>query len=585
MKKIYYLAGALLLSATANAQFGGTMVSAKNESVAKHSRPVNATDRAAGDPIGPVMNFSTPADWVMANTGTPSANWVIGTSGPSGGFSGGMGPIASTSGGNFAMFDSDALGSGSSVQNATITMANPVNLSAYSNVGVTFESYYRNFQGACYIGVSTDGVSFTDFQVHSEVLLNEGTDNPEVVALNISSVAANDASVWLRFRYEGGWDYAWMVDDVQLVEGYDDNLVIGQPFMYMGLDAWDYYMIPTSQVSPITFGVYATNNGVNNQTSTILNVVSNDGTTDVYDENSPGMTLPAFTSDTLEILTPEWTPSADGTYSLTYTISSSATDQDLSDNDLTLEDVIVGGNVYARDNGIITGAVSHLGSTNVPTLMGNYFDFQADFALGQVQVGIDDNSLEGEEIYAEVRIWDGTDFVYVEESNAYALTASDLGGLVTLTLQDVVNCQMDETYFIGVGHYGGEVWIMTAQVSDGVVIYNDGAASQQNSLFIVRGVEVATGIEENAAVTELSAYPNPASEMVTVKYGINTTANVSLVITDITGKVVASNDYGVQNQGNYSVKIDTENMSNGVYFYTLNVNGVTSTEKLTITKN
>ena len=49
-----------------------------------------------------------------------------------------------------------------------------------------------------------------------------GSDNPEIVSINISSTAGNQPSVWFRFRYEGQWDYAWMLDDVSLTETPDN---------------------------------------------------------------------------------------------------------------------------------------------------------------------------------------------------------------------------------------------------------------------------------------------------------------------------------------------------------------------------
>ena len=138
---------------------------------------------------------------------------------------------------------------------------------------------------------------------------------------------------------------------------------------------------------------------------------------------------------------------------------------------------------------------------------------------------------------------------------------------------------------MGAAHYGGGARFQTAQVAEGAVIYNDGAASQQNSVFIVRLEEVYLGMEESSKLETFAAYPNPASANVTFNYTLTTTAPVSLILTDLAGKVVSAEDFGTQHEGNYSTVVNTSALSNGVYFYTLTVDGISQTDKLTIANN
>ncbi|MBI3134070.1 MAG: T9SS type A sorting domain-containing protein [Bacteroidetes bacterium] len=578
MKKIYYLASFLAMSGVSFAQYAEPMLASKTISINTGVHSSASFDRAPGDIIGTTMNFTNTADWVIDNTATTPGGWVIGTLAPDGPFSGGMGSIASTSGGNFAMFDADG-----TTGEATIRMANSIDLTAYSNVAFEFESYYRNFLGDAFVDISTNGTSWTSYPVHALLPLNESTANPEVVSINITAVAANQGTVWARFRYISSDDYAWMVDDARFVEGFSDNLIMNQTFLSAGVEALDYYMIPVSQIQPFTFGAWVSNNGTNDQNSTVLTVTANDGTSDVYTQSSTGVTVPAFSMDSLDIST-AWTPVA-GTFDLTFSTSSASTEQSPADNDMVLEPIFVGGNIYARDNGIETGSVGYLGSTPVPTSMGNYFEFAGNFTLGKIQVGIGSSSTTGEPIYAEVRFWDGTDFVYVDATSDHEITSGDLGNIVTLTLPSVINCTAGQVYYIGAAHYGGDARFQTAQVAEGAVIYNDGAPSQQNSVFIIRAEEVYLGLDESAKATSFVAYPNPAQTNVTFNYTLSNTAAVSLTITDLTGKVVSVEDFGTQHEGNYSTMVNVSDFANGVYFYTLSVNGVTTTEKLTISTN
>ena len=319
-------------------------------------------------------------------------------------------------------------------------MANSIDLSLVGNVALEFESYYRNFQGDAFVDISTNGTTWTSYPVHALLPLNESTENPELVSINISAVAANQGTVWARFRYISADDYAWMVDDVAFVEGFSGNLILTQPFMSSGTEALDYYKIPESQIMPTTFGAWIENNGVNDQNMTILNVVANDGTSDVYDQSSTGVTVPAFSLDSLAVTT-AWTPVL-GSFDVTLSTSSSGTEQSPLDNEMILEPITVGGIVYARDNGVATGSVGYLGSTPVPTSMGNYYEFAGDFLLGKIQVGIGDSSTVCEPIHADVRVWDGTDFVFAGLTSDHEIVAGDLGNIITLTIDGApISCQ------------------------------------------------------------------------------------------------------------------------------------------------
>jgi flagellar hook assembly protein FlgD len=77
--------------------------------------------------------------------------------------------------------------------------------------------------------------------------------------------------------------------------------------------------------------------------------------------------------------------------------------------------------------------------------------------------------------------------------------------------------------------------------------------------------------------------PNPANGNTTIQYSLKNAGAVTLTITDITGKVVYTSNEGNKAAGDHSVNVNTENMNAGVYFYTLNVDGVSVTNKMTVT--
>jgi hypothetical protein len=64
-------------------------------------------------------------------------------------------------------------------------------------------------------------------------------------------------------------------------------------------------------------------------------------------------------------------------------------------------------------------------------------------------------------------------------------------------------------------------------------------------------------------------YPNPFNPTTTISYAINTRGNVELNVYDLLGHKVASLVNEVKNAGVYNVTFDAEELSSGVYIYTL----------------
>ncbi len=582
MKKNYILAMLMISGAYSFAQLNQELPALKSKSVEPINRTVDAGDRAPGDVIGEIMDFSDPTNWIINNDEVDGEGWVIGPDGPSGFFSGGMGAISSTSGGNFALFDADG-----NAGTGTITMADPVDLTGIDVVAIEFESYYRNFTGQAFVEISIDGgTTWTSYQVHEFLPLNESTANFEFVSINISALAAGESDVRVQFKYVSTDDYAWMVDDVRFAEGYSNQLILGQTYFSGGEGAWDYYMIPSSQATEYTFGARVSNGGVIDQTNTSLNVVANDGGADVYDELSAPVTVDALTNDSLQLLTAMTFP-ASGSYVLDYAVASADfVDEAPSDNVRTLEPIMVGTDLYARDNGVPTGSVGFLGATPVTTVCANFFEFFGDFSFGAVEVDISDESGVGEQIYVEIRRFDGTEYVFEASSDDYTLEAGDPGSTVRIQLDDIINCSDGDAFAVGVGHYGSStIRFMTAQTAEGAVIYNEGAASQQNSVFMIRLAEEFSSVDENEALTGLDIYPNPAVNQANIVYNLSNEAAVNIKVTDVSGKVILTENLGSQVAGQYTKNINTAEMAEGVYFYTLTVDGEQTTKKLIVSRN
>jgi len=93
------------------------------------------------------------------------------------------------------------------------------------------------------------------------------------------------------------------------------------------------------------------------------------------------------------------------------------------------------------------------------------------------------------------------------------------------------------------------------------------------------------GINEtaNTGISLEQNMPNPADNSTTINYSLaNGGSNVLLEVYDVTGQLVETVDQGQQIAGAHQVELNTANYAAGVYFYTLNVDGVKVTKRMVI---
>lgn len=86
------------------------------------------------------------------------------------------------------------------------------------------------------------------------------------------------------------------------------------------------------------------------------------------------------------------------------------------------------------------------------------------------------------------------------------------------------------------------------------------------------------GIEDTSipSVTELHQnYPNPFNPETSIKYSLSNDAQVKLTVYDIAGREAARLVSEKQAKGNYDIKFNGGNMTSGLYFYRLDVDGKT----------
>jgi len=73
------------------------------------------------------------------------------------------------------------------------------------------------------------------------------------------------------------------------------------------------------------------------------------------------------------------------------------------------------------------------------------------------------------------------------------------------------------------------------------------------------------GVDENAVVTAVSVFPNPASNVINVSYELMNAEDVSIVITNAIGQVIYTQAVKENNLGRHTLKIDTDLFAAGIY--------------------
>ncbi|MCB9247072.1 MAG: T9SS type A sorting domain-containing protein [Ignavibacteriales bacterium] len=98
------------------------------------------------------------------------------------------------------------------------------------------------------------------------------------------------------------------------------------------------------------------------------------------------------------------------------------------------------------------------------------------------------------------------------------------------------------------------------------------------------GVENPSEVIQNKFALEQN-YPNPFNPTTTIKYSVPESAGfVSLKVFDVLGKQVADLVNEQKQPGNYEINFDAEQLSSGIYYYTMKVNGNMITKKMILLK-
>ncbi|MFO7862956.1 MAG: T9SS type A sorting domain-containing protein [Salinivirgaceae bacterium] len=120
----------------------------------------------------------------------------------------------------------------------------------------------------------------------------------------------------------------------------------------------------------------------------------------------------------------------------------------------------------------------------------------------------------------------------------------------------------------------GQTYQIPVSVTDGYVFVND--------IITVEVLRYPVSISSIENASQLAIYPNPAKKEANLGYTLTEASNVQATIYNITGQVVKTVVSENQQPGEHLHTIDVSTMSNGVYFFNIQIGQESTTQRLII---
>ena len=612
MKKFYLLTLSALTAIAVNAQKNGPSV--KKQTVFAVEQQPNQKPTTSEKATIWESDFSDAADWAIAHDAADcSLDFSIGSVSCAGDYP--IVDIASTTASNgWAMVDSDNYGGatgGNEVEDSWLTMAVPVDLSAYPNVIIEFETFYQAFSyekpfivvgvgdGAGNVTWPTDLNPDYDESTNPNVYaalpanVDNPTANPYKVQIDISAAAGGQSEVYIRFNWTGTWGYAWFIDDFKILEQPENDVVLNtEVFVGVNNEGIEYGRTPITQLDDsYEVAAYGENFGSTTQTNVAVDV-------DFGSISYNYAVGDVLSTDEIVVSNIETPALAVGLYEGTYTVSSTeeVVGGDNYGNNSLERNFEVTTDVYSQDGIDVQPAsilsLGSLGSNSFTSELSNtvlaamYHMRETENQVNGIQIALANNSAEGAEltisiIDTAVFLADGIGAVTgingnYAESGIYALTADDIANGYANIFFDAPVTLAPSAYFFAANCYYIEdqaVRVLDDQTvtqpwyASMIHLVTDGSSYSNGNALAIRVLSGSAGIEETEN-NIFNVYPNPAIDVINVTFTENFNGSVSIL--NVTGKeVMTSTVNGAQ------LSVSTDGLSSGVYYVKVN-DGMTS---------
>lgn len=509
-----------------------------------------------------------------------------------------------------------------------------INCTGHSSVVLSFQQLYRRLNGdSFFVYVSSDNfATSTRFPLVANNSLpgNVVSSNPNTAILNISSAAANQANVKLRFFYSNNVDdggaYTWQIDDVTLSEAdpidaslHNSSIVMRGTNKYTIASSY-----PRALVDSAWGITFSDNNGGTAVTPTYSYTVTRGGS--VVFTNTMQEALPISAIDSLiDFSEPQqgFLPNVTGTYEAAFdmTIAGDATANDNKDTaTLVISDSTLA--VYdpkGATNSLYLHRPTSSTSGEASFFQGMQFEIAkaASGTVTSISTVFPSSSQPGGNVSVQLYKRGAQGYVLKGSTEVLPLTSSMIspasGGYVFAPFPMDVS---GGPVVLDSGSYVAVVQIESVPANNTVTLLtttslnskaidfalypgasdssrNDGAFDFSPSSFRVGTTSPAVlrvnfaapvGVKNTASNFNLgTARPNPAQSEFTVPVTLKAASNVVVTLTNPMGQVVATQNLGKVAAGQTTNAVfNTTALSNGVYFYTVEAGGERITNRVVV---
>ncbi len=530
-------------------------------------------------------DFSNPSEWTFQNSSSNGANWQISTNlaaapipffHPAG--------FSSASNG-FAIMNSDAQGSGET-QDCILQLDTLISVCVSEPyVLLRFHQMLRRFNDTTSIEVSNDGSTWTQFLCNTGLENNVNTANPQKVDVNISSVAGNQDTVYIRFRYRASFAWFWAVDDVQILRQNQYDLE-GLQTYFGSTGNWGkrtpYYQLPISQIAPISISGQVKNAGYETQVDAII--TSSDGLS--YTSTSIPEPLAGNLTGTFAVQN-NWTPPASlGNKTIQTFASSSQLEGDTTNDALPDFSIEVHPKYYARSTDIRTGRVSN-NSYQIGYETGNVFDMFADETIGSAMVHVASESSPGALLFCRLyEAIDSATFNLLASSDTVIVPALSADSVFRVRLINPTLLENGKSYLLTAGSSGSTTFPgLVMGTSNNAEIFTTFFLAQNSTVWFnfLKTPMVKMNFESVAELETLTEddiqfqlFPNPSNGQSILHMNQGADEDFHGQLVSARGDVLLSFDFN----GKMEYVINTNHLENGTYF--LNLKGSNSNHTLKV---
>ena len=396
-------------------------ISEPNSDCVGLNQSISVNNNASSSAISPIWeeDFSSgfPSGWSRytsnMTSGLSTCNWQWTLDGTWGYYNGNQGvsgsnDLTSSSAANgFLISDIDSANhyaygqpSGSTYEYIeSFFTTDAIDLSLYPAVSLEFEHLFRynNLGTGSFtpptVYISSDSINWTSYLVNNNIANNTQSSNPEITSMNISSVAGNQSTVYIKF----GWVarcYYWMLDDIKIVETDPNRLEISDMtyggwwigYQSTGDIGIDYTFNPMSQVSASPYRVEAIvrNNGASSQTTTRLNINIDEGGSSAFTAFSNPLVSNVNSIDTLAAKV-DFSPTNYGYHNVqVWATSDSFPSTDTLTKGTVVTDTVYGVDYDWNSDGANAGGGFYLGRYCGGQVLANAFDIELKILLKEI---------------------------------------------------------------------------------------------------------------------------------------------------------------------------------------------------------